>query len=404
MVVILVDLNNLPANDLSTLYRTMLHAFYQNRDRFDSTLQQTISQVYLKNRAAQDPFLPHSALNDLLLLFQDQQIQVVLVLNRFDRFCQTATPQMLNTLRGLRDSFKDTLCYIVGMRQEVTYLPDPAALGDMYDILDSHICWVGAMSEDDARRMIAQVTGAATSPPTEAEVTAMLTLTGCFPDLMKAVGHWWLAAEPRPPIADWAEILITDESLQYRLDRMWSGLTQEEQSVLSEVQKLQVRGVDTKQSHKAFQHLARQQYHVLQRLIAKGLCEQVGTGWKINGGILFAYVAKTEGRSRGKIWLDESTNMIYQGQTPVESLTALQKDVLSFLVKNPHRQHTKTDIIVNTWPEELREQGVSDDALYQVIVTLRRNIEPDSSNPRYLITWRGRPEGGYQFFPEGKPG
>jgi DNA-binding response OmpR family regulator len=96
--------------------------------------------------------------------------------------------------------------------------------------------------------------------------------------------------------------------------------------------------------------------------------------------------------------------MIYQGQTPVESLTALQKDVLSFLVKNPHRQHTKTDIIVNTWPEELREQGVSDDALYQVIVTLRRNIEPDSSNPRYLITWRGRPEGGYQFFPEGKPG
>ncbi|MBI1880152.1 MAG: winged helix-turn-helix domain-containing protein [Chloroflexi bacterium] len=404
VAVILVDLNNLPTNDLSTLYRTILHTFYQNRERFDPTLQPTISEVYLENRAAQDPFLSHSALNDLLLLFQEHQLQVVLVLNRFDRFCQTATPQMLNTLRGLRDSFKDTLCYIVGMRQEVTYLPDPVALGDMYELLDSHVCWVGAMSEDDARRMVTQVTSAAPTPPTEAEVTAMLALTGCFPVLIKAIGQWWLATLPWPTLSDWAELLSAIDSVQYRLERMWNGLTQEEQSVLSEVQKLQIQAGAAKERHKALQHLAQRQHHVLQRLVAKGLCEQAETGWQINGDLLVAYVAKSAGRSRGKIWLDEPTKTVYQGQTPIEGLTSLQKDVLIFLVKNPRRQHTKTDLIINTWPDELREQGVSDDALYQVIVTLRRQIEPDPANPRYLITWRGRPEGGYQFFPEGKPG
>jgi hypothetical protein len=310
---------------------------------------------------------------------------------------------MLNTLRGLRDSFKDTLCYLVGMRQEVTYLPDPTALGDMFELLDSHVCWVGAMNEDDARRMIAQVTRAAPSPPPEAEVTAMLTLTGRFPVLIKAVGHWWLTTPVRPASGDWAEILGADNSLQYRLERMWSGLTQEEQLALSEVQKLQVQTRAAKEHHEGFQHLAKQHLHALNRLGAKGLCEQTGIGWQITGDLLMAYVATTEGRSRGKIWLDEPTKTVYQGQSPVEGLTALQKDVLIFLVKHPRLQHPKTDLIINTWPDELREQGVSDDALYQVVVTLRRKIEPDPAHPRYLITWRGRPEGGYQFFPEGKP-
>ena len=51
-------------------------------------------------------------------------MRVVLVVNRFDRFCETSTPQMVNSLRTLRDRFKETLSYIVGMRQEVIYLPD----------------------------------------------------------------------------------------------------------------------------------------------------------------------------------------------------------------------------------------------------------------------------------------
>lgn len=44
------------------------------------------------------------------------------------------------------------------------------------------------------------------------------------------------------------------------------------------------------------------------------------------------------------------------------------------------------------------------DDLYQVIFGLRKKIEPNLSKPSYLINWRAKPEGGYQFFPEGKPG
>jgi len=86
-------------------------------------------------------------------------------------------------------------------------------------------------------------------------------------------------------------------------------------------------------------------------------------------------------------------------------LAPLEHAVLSFFVTHPLVRHTKTDIIVNTWPDELRHRtGVTDDSLYQVIMALRKKIEPNPSKPCYLVNWRGTTEGGYQFFPAGQLG
>ena len=122
------------------------------------------------------------------------------------------------------------------------------------------------------------------------------------------------------------------------------------------------------------------------------------------GNLLASFVAEVKGRGRGRIWLDKQTGEVYQGQTLVQNLTTLEQSVLSFLAKHPRIRHTKTDLIINTWPDELRQQGVTDNSLYQVVSAIRRELEPNPTNPAYLINWRGKPEGGYQFFPEGRPG
>ena len=66
--------------------------------------------------------------------------------------------------------------------------------------------------------------------------------------------------------------------------------------------------------------------------------------------------------------------------------------------------YDKSELIDHAWPDEDRREGIADDNLFQVIKKLRQKIEPIPSKPCYIITWRGQPEGGYQFFPEGKPG
>lgn len=47
---------------------------------------------------------------------------------------------------------------------------------------------------------------------------------------------------------------------------------------------------------------------------------------------------------------------------------------------------------------------IRDDELCQGVKSLRKTIEPNPSEPHYLITWRGRSEGGYQCFLEGGRG
>jgi hypothetical protein len=323
---------------------------------------------------------------------------------------------MINTLRGLRDTFKDTLCYIAGMRQEVAYLPNPTILGEMYELLDSHICWVSAMDETDARHLITRAVRKAEPLPTETEVSAMLNLSGGFPALLKGICHWWLTVSERPATNKWAELLLAENSIRYRLTKIWNGLTQEEQLALSELQKLETRisetGTETNSVNpanatnleKGFKSLAKQHHHPLNRLDAKGLCLSAKIGWRIKGDLLSMYVANVEGRGRGKIWLDEKTDILYQGQTILEGLTPLERSVLRFFVKHSRIGHAKTDLILEVWPEELRRDvGVSDDSLYQLISGLRTKIEPNRAKPCYIITWRGKLENGYQFFPEGRP-
>jgi hypothetical protein len=394
-----VDLNNLPSNALATFYRVILRSFYETRDRFDPALRQAISDLYQENRAARDPFLTQSGLRELLFQFQAQGMRVALVLDRFDKFCHEATPQMLDTLRGLRDSFKDTLCYVVGTRQEVAYLFDPDALGEMYEILDTHVCWVGPMNETDARQLIAEEVHAAPSPPNDDDVAHLLALTGGYPALLKAACHWWLSTPDRPAPSEWTSALLAERSIQSRLEEIWAGLTQEEQQALAEVCKLRGRA-----SAKDLDGLERQHRHALARLRAKGLCQQTEAGWRAFSDLFAAHVTEAGDQGGGRIWLDEKTDELRQGQARVEGLSPLERSVLHFLVKHPRARHAKTDLIISTWPDELRRQGVTDDSLYQVISELRKKIEPNPTRPCYIVTWRGRPEGGYQFFPEGRPG
>ena len=104
------------------------------------------------------------------------------------------------------------------------------------------------------------------------------------------------------------------------------------------------------------------------------------------------------------MWIDEITDEIYQGPRLVKELHPMEHSVFKFFIKNPRMRHTHTTIIEAAWPDDVYKEGVSTESLYQTIRGIRKKIEPNTDTPSYIITWRGQPEGGYQFYPEGKPG
>lgn len=408
-VLIPVDLNNLPANDISTLFRVILRSFHEYRSQFDTQDQEIISKLYLENRGAADPFLPHSALRELLLLMREQRVRVVMVLDRFDWFCENVSTEMADTLRGLRDSFKDSICYLVGMRQEVTYLSDPAVLGELYELLDSYVCWVQPMETSDALQLIADETDGAININDEADVARLLDLTGCYPSLLKAVCHWWLNTTNRSA-DDWVGPVMASPNIRHRLNRIWYSLTLGEQQVLDEIVKWQnkepgkVGALAESGSARSELQVNAEQRKSADLLIKRGLVELRSDSWRIRSSLLAAYASTRTDFSPGTIWYDEGSALLYQGRSVLDNLSPLEHSLLSYLVRQPRMRHTHTDLIEAVWPEDTLKEGVSTEALYQVVRGLRRKIEPMPSHPRYVINWRGLPEGGYQCFPEGRPG
>lgn len=393
-----VDLNNLPDEQLSTLYRVLLRSFYELHTQLDEPLQQTVVSLYRKVETTQDPFLSQSALRELLSFFENRGQRVVLVMNRFDHFCETATPQMTTTLRGLRDSFKETLSYVMGMAQEVVYLSDMDSIRPLRGILDTHVCWVGPLAESDARFMIQRQTQGQTDVIPEPVVARLLAISGGYPSLLRVLCHWWIREGQATPPEEWTNTLLSKRNVQYRLRDIYQGFTQAEQFVLSELHQMQTG----KKRGKARGEIT--DSDVLEELWLKGACFRQGNGWKVQGELIASYVAQGESPGRGRVWHDESSGEFYQGRSLVEGLQPLPRALLQFLLARPRERHTHTDIIEAVWPEEVSKDGVSTEALYQVVRGIRKAIEPDSTRPRYLINWRGYMVGGYQFFPEGRPG
>lgn len=92
----------------------------------------------------------------------------------------------------------------------------------------------------------------------------------------------------------------------------------------------------------------------------------------------------------GALQIDRDRRTVTIGDKPVE-LTATEFDLLSLLVRSPGRVFSRGQLV-----DHLRQGG--DDVLERTvdahIMNLRRKIEPDRANPRYLVTVYGV---GYRF-------
>ncbi len=399
IAIIPVDLNILPDYSVATLYRVILRSFNQARHQFsDESVRQDIWTQYDEYKTTTDPFLAQDALWNILKESEKREIRIVWVLNRYDEFCQVATPEMVRTLRGLRDRFKHTLCYLVGMLQEVTYLPDSDVVEPLHDILDVNVCWVGCLTTADAGKMVLRELRATTVE--EADVNRIVQLTGGHPVLIRVTCNWWLSSSNKPPPAEWAGTLLAQRKTKRRLERIWNNLTQEEQFAVAELQKIQLWPPQRK---KEAQRILKQHQFTLLQLQKKGICRQAQSEWQLFSTLFTQYVAQVAGRGRGRIWLDKDTDELYQGQTVIDGLTYLERSALHFFVEQPHMRHTHSDIIEAVWPQDVQKEGVTTETLYQAIRGVRKKIEPNPSKPVYVLNWRGQPEGGYRFFPEGRP-
>jgi DNA-binding response OmpR family regulator len=75
-------------------------------------------------------------------------------------------------------------------------------------------------------------------------------------------------------------------------------------------------------------------------------------------------------------------------------LTALEFDLLRYLAERPGVPCARADLIDAVWGYDEAAWETSDSAVNTKVATLRAKIEPDASNPRYILSLHGV---GYRF-------
>jgi DNA-binding winged helix-turn-helix (wHTH) protein len=401
--VVYVDLNTLPIHDLSTLFRVVLRSLYEARTRLaqaDPAAPEFVEDCYHRVQAERDPFVTQSALREVLFALQAQDVRLALVLDPFDDFCRHADTGMLDNLRGLRDSFKTTLSYIVGLRQELVYLRDPEELGELFELLDIHQVWLGPMTQTDAAWALHQVTQPAGVTLTPAQEAALFDLTGGYPSLLRAAALWLVKHWPGPAIEEWLPALRSQPSVHNRLREIWDGLTGQEQGVLTRFRPAMLAAA-ANDRETFLGEIPDQDRRAQELLQAKGLLTAAEKGgWRLFSPLFAAFIGHLDDVAWGRIWYDAERGCFLHGDVELRHLSPKDTHLLhGFLAQPSSKVFTVEDVVRLAWSDE-ESSGVTSQAVQQAIRHLRMQIEPDPSAPVYLVTEHRQ---GYRFFPEGAP-
>lgn len=259
------------------LYRLLLRGIVETAPRQGSQLPIELHQACQAHLHHDDALVLQTTLFDVLAHYQTTHVKLVFVIDRVDQLVGNVQLPFGNPLRALRDRFRETVTYLVGMRITPTYLDTIVSLGDWGRLLSTHLCVVGGLNAQDSTFVIAKHAQAAVHQPTAADIEQFLALSGGYPTLLKAVVHSWLTHMPQLSSVDWGKALRQEPGIQLRLHEIGRGLSGQERQAL--------QMIITSPGTSIIPHA------VGERLVQLGICQRhPQQGWQLTGSLFAGIV------------------------------------------------------------------------------------------------------------------
>ncbi len=378
-----LDLNGLPVITTANFYRSLLFTL-EEAMASDPDLSQRMTAILQRVTNQEDILALYLALQRAhQLLIHGAGKQVVWLLDRFDEGCLRLEAATLNSLRNLRDQFKDRLSYVAFTRCPLERLRNPAEFDEFHEIMVMHTCWVGPMNARDGRWVAQQVETRYRKALPEAALHLLFELCGGLPAFLKVAYSALASGElsERDNAMQLQNKLLALPAFQRNCQEIWQSCTVEEQAVLRLV---------AAQGSKA--RLRKTETHYLQQM-----------GWLVptpeGAPAIFApafadYIRHLHAPAADGIVIRDGA--VYQdGVRLASDLTALEYRLLEYLWRHAgEKVCTKEDLDDYLWPDETNSAGT--ERLTQLIKRLREKIgdKEKAEKDRYIRVVHGR---GYQF-------
>lgn len=383
-----VDCNLMLAATDQGFYEAVLRALQeslaQNTKAETTGLLEVLNGCYDKTVQPASPFLVPLGFNDAIMeTCEALPSGIVLLLDEFDEAYSTLDGRVFLNLRALHDKYHGKLTYVTATVQPLRQIRVDPTLEEFCELVTRHERHLGMLTRPDARALLLRQAERVAAELDEIEIEYVWKQAGGHPGLLLAVGQLLIDLEAGAPdlyrkqgLALVTQRLDESEVAHTECVKLWDQLNSEEQDSLL---RFVVEGVES---------LTRP---VLASLQQRGI---LGTGEApaLFGDRFAAFVRRR--RRAGMdypegIWIDVDAGEVWVDGQPVPTLTELEYRLLQTLYGRLDKLCDKYLIVESVWGQEYIDR-VDDARIEKLISRLRSKIEPETTEPRYLVTVRGR--------------
>lgn len=323
----------------------------------DSLKERKVEQEYV-SKVLKESIL----LNDEMVIFQglkktieyltlEKNLTIIFLFDRFETFIQTATPGFFSNLRILRNKAKYKFACVFSLNKTLEETFEKETLGDFFEFVAGHIVYLQIYDAPGVGfriKYLEQQTGK--KIPTEL-FKKIMEQTGGHGKLTRVCLEYYLNTKK--------EDFLNDKAVEAVLYGIEKSLSPSDLEDLKNKQSL--RSGELKKTNEYLENI---------QLLKNG---------QITIPLFEEFLNKRP---------PKPANINY------DNLTSSEFRLLKFLEENQNRIIEREEVISNVWSEGKSTEGVSDEALDQLISRLRKKIEVEPNSPTHLQTIKGR---GFKF-------
>ncbi len=328
--------------------------------------QEYVSKILEKAISMHDDMVIFQGLKKTIeYLTLEKSLTIILLFDRFEIFVSTATPEFFSNLRILRNKAKYHFSCVFSLNKLLEDIFEKEFLVDFYEFVAGHIVYLPLTDKPGMDFRIKYLENSLCKKIKKEDIEKILKLTGGHGKLTRVCLESVLGSNEK--IEQLNDYLLEQKTVQGVLLEIINSLNPSEQKDLLE-----------KKSNSYLENVG---------LLEKGefsipLLEE------------FLRIYKSE-HKKESILFDPNTNGITKGEAVLSDiLTSSEFRLLKFLIENPNKILGREEIISAVWGDMKTTEGVTDQALDQLISRLRKKIEDNPNSPTHLLTIKGR---GFKF-------
>ncbi|MBU2632234.1 helix-turn-helix domain-containing protein [Patescibacteria group bacterium] len=328
-----------------------------------------------EHKKVQEIFKEHIKLNDELVLFQglkeavdylaiDKELTIVFLIDRFEEYIHDVGNEFFANLRILRNRAKYRFSAIFSLNRPLDLLLDPTVFAQFYEFVAGNIVYLSISDPVGLAFRISYIEKVMGKKLDKEIIDEVLKLTGGHGKLTRVSLENITTEQNQNNLSDF---LMKNKNIQATFLEIWQELTPSEQKSITN-------------------DAVGEEYLEKTGLIINN---------KITIPLLKEYASKKPSTEKEKFKFNESANQITKAESIIsENLTLLEFKLLKFFIQNAGKILERDEIVENVWQSLASTEGVTDQALDQLVSRVRKKIEENPKDPQVILTIKGR---GFKF-------